>query len=97
MRIHEAGRKRRIAQIDYLCVAWDRQIAPGIDNLIALHDYHAVLQERVRFAVKESRSFQDNSLIGSLRRNVETQENYKQTKGDFHSGRLEAIRHTGKK
>ncbi len=58
MRIHEAGRKRRIAQIDYLCVARDRQIAPSIDNLIALHDYHGVLHERVRFAVKESRCFQ---------------------------------------
>ena len=58
MRIHEARRKRRIAQVDHLRAARDWQIASRIENLIALHDHDGVLHERVRFTVKESRRFQ---------------------------------------
>jgi hypothetical protein len=97
MRIHETRRKRRITEIDYLRIARDRQIAPCFDNLIALHDHHGVLQKRVRLTIKKSRRFQHDSLIGSLRRDTETQENYKDTRRDFHSARLKAICHTGKK
>src|ERR1041384_7382243 len=97
VRIHETRRKRRVAQIDHLRVARDRQITSRIENLIALNEHHGVLHERVRLTVKESRRFQRDSLIGSLRRDAETQENYKHTRRDFHSARLKAIRQTGKK
>ena len=60
MRIHEARGKCCITQIDYLRVARDRQIAPGIDNLIALNDHHGILHERVRLTVKESRRLQND-------------------------------------
>jgi hypothetical protein len=36
-------------------------------------------------------------LIGSLRRDPKTQENYKDTRREFHPARLEAIRQTDKK
>jgi hypothetical protein len=55
------------------------------------------LQERARFTVKQSRRFQCSSLIGSARSNAETQEDYKDTRSDFHSVRLKATRETGKK
>ena len=58
MRIHENRRKRRVAEVDHLRAARDRQIASRIDNLIALNDHHGVLHERVRLTVKESRRFQ---------------------------------------
>jgi hypothetical protein len=97
MRIHETRRKRCIAQVDYLRIARDWQIASRIDNLITLHEDHTVLREDVRFAIKESRRFQRGGLIGTMRRDIEAQENYKDTRRDFHSARLKAIRHAGKK
>src|SRR5262250_920867 len=50
MCIHETRRKRRVAKVDYLRVAWNRQTVSCVDNLIALHDNDAVLYERVRFS-----------------------------------------------
>jgi hypothetical protein len=92
MRIHETRRKRCVAEVNYLRIARDRQIASRSGNLIALNDHHGVLHKRVRLPVKESRRFQRNSLIGSSRCDAETQENYKDTRRDFHPARLEAIR-----
>ena len=58
VRVHEAGRQRRVAEIDDSARRLGRQIAANIDNLVALHDHDAVLHERLRFSVEQSRRFQ---------------------------------------
>jgi hypothetical protein len=54
--IHKSRAKRCIAKVDHACGAGDWQIASCINNLVALHDDHAVLHEGFRFAVEHSRS-----------------------------------------
>ena len=45
VRIHEAGGKCCVSEIDHLRAAWERQVTSRIDNFVAAHDHHAVLQE----------------------------------------------------
>src|SRR6266446_7857426 len=57
MPVHEAWRKGRVAEVDDLRIRWRRQIAPSVDNFVALNNDDAVLGQRFRFTVEKSRSF----------------------------------------
>ena len=73
VRIHEAGRERRVTEIDHLRAVGRRQIGSNIDNLVALHDDDPVLDERVRLAVEQPGGFEHDRLIGRLRSNRENE------------------------
>ncbi len=60
VRIHETRTKRRIAKVDNACVAGNLQVASCVNNFVVLYDDDPVLQERVRFTIKHSRSFEHN-------------------------------------
>ena len=76
------GAKRCVAKIDHTCRTGDRQIAFCINNLVAFHDHHAVLQEGVRFTVEYSRSFQCDYFVSSTHRHRQ-QESCNYTMRDF--------------
>jgi hypothetical protein len=61
VRIHEAGRKRGIAEIDDLRFIGHRQVAPGAGNGVALDDNDTVRQERFGFAVEKPRGFESDN------------------------------------
>ena len=97
VRVDKARGKRRIAKIDHLRAAWDRQIAANIDNLIALDDDNAVLHERFRFPIEHALGFERDHLIGCVSRNSKTQENYNNARRNSHRAGLGAIRQACKK
>ena len=52
MRVDKAGAQSRITEIDHLRTLRDRDPATGIENLVSLHNDHAVRDQRLRFAVE---------------------------------------------
>src|SRR5260370_2200401 len=54
MPVHESGRKRGVAEIDDLRISRRRQVASGIDNLVALNNDDAVLGQRFRFSIEQT-------------------------------------------
>ena len=69
MPVHEAWRKGRVAEVDDLRIRRRRQIASGVDNFVALNNDDAVLGQRFRFAVEQTRCFENNNFVGGLGRN----------------------------
>src|SRR4051794_3616566 len=65
--IHESRRKRGVAEIDHLGVSGRGQVASRIDDLVSLNNDDAVLHERVRFSIKQTRRFEDDDFVGSGR------------------------------
>src|SRR5205809_880537 len=63
VRIHETWRKRRVAEVDYLCVIGNRQVASRIDNFVAEYDNDGVLRERVRFTVEHPCGFERERFL----------------------------------
>ena len=62
MRVHEAGRKGGVAEVDDLRIVRDGDVAPGRGNRVALDNDDAVRQERFRFAVEEAGRFEGDRL-----------------------------------
>src|SRR5437763_7141459 len=66
VRVHEPGRKRRVAKIDYLRPLRNREIAAGVADRVALDNNNAVCDERLCFAVEESSCFQDDDVASRI-------------------------------
>ena len=97
VRVHESGRKRRVAEIDHPRAGRDGQIAANIDNLVAVHDDDAILHERFRFTVEHPRCFQHDCLIGGNGCSSRQQEDCnnsrkRETRRNSHLAGLESIR-----
>jgi hypothetical protein len=60
MRVHEPWRERRIAEVDHLRALRNREVAPCVHNLVALHDHDAVRHESLRFTVEKPGRLQNN-------------------------------------
>ena len=102
VRIHETGRKRRVAEIDDLRALRNGQVAAGIHDLVALNNDDAVGHQRLCFSVKETGGLQCDHLIGRMNRKARAKPNQDQnqtreSKSGSHGLRLETIRGMSKK
>ena len=74
VRVHETGRKRRVAEINHLRIGWNLHVASDVRDHIALHKHDRVAHQRFRFPIEKPRRFERDDVIGGERNRRERKE-----------------------